>query len=127
MFENPGYEELPPVFLYRVSLKEFFAFLNNPATRLAKKLAQFPYTVQQIKDHSEKYNILCSPYSFADFAALLRNRNIVKPDDLWIQGSLALTASRLTRVVFAGLYKLLSSRLMRLIEKAIARHLTSAS
>ncbi|GJQ59805.1 MAG: hypothetical protein D8M57_11420 [Candidatus Scalindua sp. AMX11] len=119
LMNNPCFENIPTQFLYRECLENFYIFLNKPIPKLAEKVSLFPYTAQQVKKEDEEYQIICTPYQLLDFITLLRNVNIVRPNDLWIQGSLALTKATWTRLIFKMFYKFISSAPLKWLESVI--------
>ncbi len=109
MLANPCFEEIPTGQVYEACIQNFYDFLAKPSQEIVEKLIEFPYTVQQIKTKDEAYETICAPYSMRDFVTLLRNFNVVRSNDLWIQGSLSLTKNRLARSLFGAFYKFISS------------------
>ncbi len=119
LLENPCFEEIVPEHFYRMSLSDFCHFLTHPTKEIAGKVSRFPYNVQQTRQQEDEYNVVCSPFRFKDFKTLAENRNIIRPDDLWMQGSLALTTNAFVRLTFSLFYKILASPPMRYLEDKI--------
>jgi predicted HAD superfamily hydrolase len=105
------------------SMRTFFAFMRNPAIQLVRKLAQFPYNTEMVRTRDEYSHNIASPYRLGDIREMVRRRHIMRINDGWVQGSLALTENPVTRLMFSCFYKFLGSTSIRRLERKIRRKL----
>ncbi len=119
LFQLKTHAELPMHRFHEDALNNFYRFLSRPDEKIVRKINAFPYTVQQIKLPGESDNTISAPYVFGDLSGMIKQKNPVRTNDLWIQGSLSLTKNIFVKWFFCLFYKILSVRPVRALEKMI--------
>jgi len=119
LVRNPCFKFMAPKKIYHASLENLYAFLNKPGEALAWRINQFPYSPEQVIDANDKNKSFCASYHFSDFLELIRNLHVLRKNDVWIQGSLALTKNPITRIIFSMFYGILSLSIIKKLERMI--------
>jgi len=113
------FEDIDKNEYYRQIMAYLYYFLHEPEINMVIKLAQFPYNTEMVRKADEYNYSISSPFYLKDLVEMVRRVHIVRKNDSWIQGSLALTENLLTKRFFKTFYGILSSRPIRKIEARV--------
>ena len=116
ILNSPLFEKTEKKIIYDISLQVLYSFLNKPNISLVQKICKFPYNTEMVRRKDEYGYSVSSPFLLKDIIEMIKRVHIVRIDDSWIQGSLALTKNPFTKLFFLLFYSILSIKYVKKVE-----------